>query len=202
MSTEIITNVWPENDYRYFLEHASGRKWKKHKYIAIKNGRYIYPSDKSTKSTNYGKGNVNLNNLPMIQNEDGTYETLDTFSVEIDGEQVLLNCIQMGPDGKAIRVTEDQAVDQYMKDGRHLGKFSTADAATEYAKKLDKDQEKIRSERLNKNKSDRSIVVVGRGGKEKGRYSSAKEAYAAIGSKKMSSISSPNVIYAPRKKKK
>lgn len=43
---------YPENDYRSYLQHSSkGTKWKDHKYIAIKNGRYIYPS-KSGAGTN------------------------------------------------------------------------------------------------------------------------------------------------------
>lgn len=39
--------IYPENDYRSYLEHsAKGTHWKNgHKYIAIKNGRYIYPED-------------------------------------------------------------------------------------------------------------------------------------------------------------
>lgn len=39
--------MYPENDYRNYLEHsAKGTHWKKgHKYIAIKNGKYIYPED-------------------------------------------------------------------------------------------------------------------------------------------------------------
>ena len=39
--------MYPENDFRNYLEHsAKGTHWKKgHKYIAIKNGKYIYPED-------------------------------------------------------------------------------------------------------------------------------------------------------------
>lgn len=42
----ISNNSYPQNDYRYYLQHsAKGTTWGKHKYIAIKNGRYIYPED-------------------------------------------------------------------------------------------------------------------------------------------------------------
>lgn len=42
-----MATVYPENDYRSYLAHsAKGSHWKNgHKYIAIKNGRYIYPED-------------------------------------------------------------------------------------------------------------------------------------------------------------
>lgn len=48
-SQDIYSGGYPENDYRYFLEHSSkGTHWKKgHKYIAIVNGRYIYPAKKA-----------------------------------------------------------------------------------------------------------------------------------------------------------
>ena len=43
--------IYPTNDYRDYLEHsARGQTWKNHKYIAIRNGRYIYPNDVKPKS--------------------------------------------------------------------------------------------------------------------------------------------------------
>ena len=39
-------NIFKEAVYRSHLEHsAKGQSWGQHKYIAIKNGRYIYPED-------------------------------------------------------------------------------------------------------------------------------------------------------------
>lgn len=41
---------YPENDYRSYLMHGTKGKhwtWAKHKYLAVKNGRYIYPKDNS-----------------------------------------------------------------------------------------------------------------------------------------------------------
>lgn len=39
-------NVFNESIYKSHLEHSTkGQTWSKHKYIAIKNGRYIYPED-------------------------------------------------------------------------------------------------------------------------------------------------------------
>ena len=45
---EVTDMNYPENDYRNYLEHSSkGQRWKKHKYLAIINGRYIYPDTSS-----------------------------------------------------------------------------------------------------------------------------------------------------------
>ena len=49
MSKEYLTG-YPANDYRDYIEHSAG-PWKKHKYIAIRNGRYIYPEDITSRSS-------------------------------------------------------------------------------------------------------------------------------------------------------
>lgn len=58
---------WREELYRDSLEHSyKGSSWRKHKYIAIRNGVYIYPGDKSIGSRpeghakNVGTGTVNV----------------------------------------------------------------------------------------------------------------------------------------------
>lgn len=44
-----MKSIYPENDYRSYLMHsAKGQTWANHKYIAIKNGRYIYPDNGRT----------------------------------------------------------------------------------------------------------------------------------------------------------
>lgn len=46
---------YPDNDWRDYLEHSSkGTHWKKgHKYVAIVNGRYIYPEDLKRKKNSH-----------------------------------------------------------------------------------------------------------------------------------------------------
>lgn len=186
-------SIYPENDYRDYLAHsAKGSHWKEHKYTRIENGNYIY-SDSTGKSKfgKYGKGNTDLEDLPIIENEDGTYDTLDTFSVGIDGEEVLLNCIQRGPDGNAVRVSEDEAIDQYMKDGKHLGKFKSAESAASYAKQLDEDQAKLIKERRSNSSSNGKYAVVSGGHHYK--VDNIKDA--------LNKSMSTNVIYAPKKKR-
>lgn len=46
-------NTYPQNDYREYIEHSAG-PWKKHKYIAKRDGRYIYPEDITGAKRNIG----------------------------------------------------------------------------------------------------------------------------------------------------
>ena len=52
MSEEYLTG-YPTNDYRDYIEHSAG-PWKKHKYIAKRDGRYIYPEDITGAKRNIG----------------------------------------------------------------------------------------------------------------------------------------------------
>ena len=54
---------WKKDIYgKAFLEHsAKGTTWKKHKYIAIRNGVYIYPGDRpASHEKNVGVGTVDV----------------------------------------------------------------------------------------------------------------------------------------------
>lgn len=81
-------------------------------------------------------GNIDLNNRPIHRNPDGSISTVRSASFGIDGKEVLLPTI--APDGSPL--TDQQAIALYMRTGQHLGKFSTPDAATNYAQKLHEDQ--------------------------------------------------------------
>src|SRR5215471_3731208 len=80
-------------------------------------------------------GNIDLFKQPKVQNPDGSVSTVDSFSVNIDGAEVLLPTVL--PDGR--HVTPDQAVQEYRRTGQHLGKFTTPQAATAYAQQLHDD---------------------------------------------------------------
>jgi hypothetical protein len=81
-------------------------------------------------------GNVNLNNRPVVHNADGTISTVRSKSFNIDGAEVLLPTIS--DDGRVL--TDQQAISQYRRTGKHLGKFTSPDAATDYAQQLHEDQ--------------------------------------------------------------
>lgn len=82
-----------------------------------------------------GAGNIDLYAQPVVENPDGTHSTVDSFSVNIDGKEILLPTVL--PDGR--HVSQDEAVKEYEKTGRMLGVFETPEAATAYAKQLHED---------------------------------------------------------------
>lgn len=64
------------------------------------------------------------------------------MSVNFDGEEVLIPTVS--EDGRIM--SEQEAINQYQKTGRHLGKFQTPEQATRYAEKLHEDQERLYAE--------------------------------------------------------
>ena len=88
----------------------------------------------------YGKGNIDLTDRPILYNSDGSYSTVDSFSTNIDGREMLLPTIGRGQYGEPVRWTEDEAVQHYMDTGEHLGSFRTPAEADRYAQWLHNSQ--------------------------------------------------------------
>ena len=112
--------------------------------ISIANKRRVY--NEITRNADkeigqYGKGNIDLYNRPQYKYSDGLVATVESASFEIDGEIVLLPTIAYDSQGKAIKLTDDEAVKRYFETGEHLGKFKTEEEANEYAQKLHYAQE-------------------------------------------------------------
>lgn len=80
-------------------------------------------------------GNIDLFKQPVVQNADGSTSTVDSFSVNLEGQETLLPTVT--PDGR--HLSQDAAVAEYQKTGRHLGKFDSPQAATAYAQQLHED---------------------------------------------------------------
>jgi hypothetical protein len=76
-------------------------------------------------------GNIDVNKLPAVQNPDGTISTVRSMSVNIDGKEVLIPTVINGR-----VVSDEEAIQSYLKTGRHLGIFSSPEAATAYGKSL------------------------------------------------------------------
>lgn len=119
----------------------------------------LMPNAASSTSNKNGvieKGNIDLNNLPVVKNSDGSISTVRSVSFRINGAEVLIPTIV---NGKAVSAKE--ALDHYNKTGEHLGKFSTQEAATKYAKSLHEDQDKMYSGRTESPtpKAEKTITV-------------------------------------------
>lgn len=81
-------------------------------------------------------GNIDIHKRPVVHNDDGTISTVRTISANIDGSEVLIPTVS--EDGRIM--SDDEAIDIYMRTGRHLGKFSSPEAATSYAESLHNEQ--------------------------------------------------------------
>jgi hypothetical protein len=85
----------------------------------------------------YGEGNIDLNNRPVVVNEDGSISTVRSMSFEEDGKEILIPTVVNGR-----VVSDDEAIEHYYETGEYLGKFDTVEEANEYADKLHEEQEK------------------------------------------------------------
>ena len=80
-------------------------------------------------------GTIDLYNRPEVPNQGGL-STVYSASFNIDGKEVLL---PLADDGRIL--TDEEAVQKYLRTGQHLGIFDTPDAASAYAAQLHTDYE-------------------------------------------------------------
>lgn len=82
------------------------------------------------------KGNIDIHNRPVVKNADGSISTVRSMSTNIDGREVLIPTVS--DDGRIM--SDDEAIDNFMRTGKHLGMFDNPEDATAYAESLHNQQ--------------------------------------------------------------
>jgi hypothetical protein len=80
------------------------------------------------KSDELEPGNIDLEDRPDVPHPKGGRSSVLSESHNIDGKEVLIPGVSTGPNARVLE--GDEALKQYRKTGKHLGKFRTPAAAT------------------------------------------------------------------------
>ncbi|MGT2430657.1 hypothetical protein ACU4HD_21920 [Cupriavidus basilensis] len=85
-------------------------------------------------------GNIDLTKRPVVKNPDSSISTVRSMSVGMDGKEYLIPTV--ADDGSRI-LSDEEAIKQFQRTGKHLGAFDTPEHATAYADTLHNDQARM-----------------------------------------------------------
>ena len=100
-----------------------------------------YGLDADREIGQYGVGNIDLYARPKYQYDDGAIATVESMSFNEDGREILVPTIAFDQSGRAVKLTDDQAIRRYHDTGEYLGIFGTPEEATAYAERLHEAQD-------------------------------------------------------------
>lgn len=86
------------------------------------------------------KGNIDLNNRPVVRNSDGSISTVRSISITEGRVTVLIPTVIRDKKGRGKVVSDRDAIRHYQRSGEHLGKFSSSGDADRYAEQLHNQQ--------------------------------------------------------------
>lgn len=98
------------------------------------------PKPKPTQKPKGYSGSIDLFNRPVFRQPDGSISTVRSMSVNMNGKEVLIPTIGI-KNGHPAQLSDEEAIQQYIATGKHLGKFSTPEEATKMAELIHKHQE-------------------------------------------------------------
>ena len=95
------------------------------------------------------QGNLDISNRPRYVNPDGSISTVRSIGIGSDDKEIVIPTIS--PEGSSW--SNEEAIDNYRRTGKHLGKFDSVENANSFSQSLHDDQARqVANKRIQANK--------------------------------------------------